>query len=332
MRIGSKTDGSQYFSGGLKDFRIYRGGFYYQSDISYLTNCLYCLGAANRYVRGSSSSSIFAKNDTLTCLYCSGTISIQINSSTLIATCGASTCDLTCLTCSGSTSTNCLSCSNGFLYQNTCITTCPASYYGNIHTCMACDSTCLTCIWSAIQCTSCNTNNSFFLNQKDSICINCSDNCTTCANIETNCLSCPITTNGISFYLDTNQTDQFSKYCRPNITNESTASPNQTLATTVIACVTIGVAIGAIPLNFMGGLGALWGILDILQMLYYYIFLNMNVPQNFIDFLLLFKFSLLLLPNLGLEILESLALKYNMAIPEESTNKKFEDQNLNALF
>ena len=57
-----------------------------------------------------------------------------------------------------------------------------------------------------------------YYNQIDSTCYHCSTNCSTCINIATNCLSCPV-----NFYLDSNQTDQVSKYCRPNIITSETA-------------------------------------------------------------------------------------------------------------
>ena len=367
-------------------------------------------------------------------------------------------CDPTCCTCNGTAPTNCLTCNLKGVYpyfmktNNTCTSICPTTggyFINSSGTCKLCNSTCLTCNGAAsTNCLTCNTSGAYpyfmntnktcisacptngYYNQKDSICYACSTNCTTCVNIATNCLSCPI-----NFYLDTNQTDQVSKYCRLNIIPSKTAgtlylnetSPNANLifnysllsanlpniqalfilgisnftlddftytitqlsetnilfaitpiktinhniltviipdtskildnesnpisdqvnplelgyydvnsqieaaqtAATYVALVIVGFSI---PLALTGELGALWGLLDILQMLYYYIFLNMNVPQNFINFLLLLKFSQFPLPNLGKMISEKLVLRYNMTMPDENTYTKFEEQNLNAFF
>ena len=92
------------------------------------------------------------------------------------------------------------------------------------------------------------------------------------------------------------------------------------------------VAVGCIPLILSGGMGAMWNALDILQMIYFYIFLNMNVPQNFMQFLLMFKFAQLPLPNIAESLMTHVSVKYNISIPEQPAFEKFADQNLDAVF
>ena len=69
-------------------------------------------------------------------------------------------CDTSCLTCQNQT-TFCLSCSSTFLYNNTCVTTCPDGFYGDgYNACVSCALSCLTCSGgTALDCTSCGLDN-----------------------------------------------------------------------------------------------------------------------------------------------------------------------------
>jgi len=63
--------------------------------------------------------------------------------------------------------------------------------------------------------------------------------------------------------------------------------------------IAIAVAAGAVPLILTNSLAAVWSLLDALQPLYYYLFINMIMPANFFDFLLLLKLAVLPIPNLA---------------------------------
>lgn len=117
-------------------------------------------------------------------------------------------CTSPCFGCTGS-GTFCTSCINTtYLYNNTCLTLCPAGFFQNTgNVCSACLSNCLTCSGANNYCTSCN--NGTYLSSRlntcvsssqcesyqyaDSItwrCTNCSVSCNGCSSSSTNCLAC----------------------------------------------------------------------------------------------------------------------------------------------
>lgn len=70
-------------------------------------------------------------------------------------------CDVKCLTCYSLTS--CQSCSTGFyLFQSSCLSSCPTFYYPSVNMCLPCTLPCLTCLNS----TACMTCQTGFLSQK----------------------------------------------------------------------------------------------------------------------------------------------------------------------
>lgn len=99
-----------------------------------------------------------------------------------------------CLECTSSI--DCLTCSNGVLYQSRCISGCPDSTYmitllgvGNV--CMDCGGLCVTCKNNATTCTSCITG--YYLINSLFTCVSACPNGTYALDITKSCLSCPET-------------------------------------------------------------------------------------------------------------------------------------------
>jgi len=80
------------------------------------------------------------------------------------------------------------------------------------------------------------------------------------------------------------------------------------------------------------GLGALWGVLDIMQMIYYYVYINATLPIDFQNFLLLFKATLIPLPNIAQIILSQISNKIDVVIPSQKAPYKFDQQDISAFF
>lgn len=104
-------------------------------------------------------------------------------------------CAAQCSTCFGPSSSNCTSCTEGYLlFGTTCehTTECPESFYQLNNTCYQCTSNCLTCKDSK-NCTSCISNYSYINNSCIDCTINdcpCSSNCVKCSNGL--CLQCTL--------------------------------------------------------------------------------------------------------------------------------------------
>lgn len=101
-------------------------------------------------------------------------------------------------------SSNCTSCSSPlFLYNDSCVSTCPSGMFQNGTLCQTCVSPCLTCTGATV-CLSCSTNfytnftcvvaslcpSGTFGNTSSLRCDPCSNNCTTCSGLSNNCTSC----------------------------------------------------------------------------------------------------------------------------------------------
>lgn len=107
-----------------------------------------------------------------------------------------------CLKCSG-IPTNCTSCTTGFLFNNSCTTSCPESYYLVGQVCLACATNCLTCS-SITNCSICSLSANLLNGQCLSECpasipivVNrtcqaCIEDCLTCSVATDNCTSCPV--------------------------------------------------------------------------------------------------------------------------------------------
>lgn len=100
-------------------------------------------------------------------------------------------CTAPCQTCSVTTS-NCTSCSSGHLYQNTCVTNCPASTYLFNFQCQNCQSGCSACT-SATDCQSCFSgqylyNNGCVTTCPSSAAVIVNSKCTECS--AAHCMSC----------------------------------------------------------------------------------------------------------------------------------------------
>ena len=105
-------------------------------------------------------------------------------------------CDPKCSTCSG-TATYCLSCplnGNSALYNNDCVTNCPALYYKRVadSVCQPCDVTCKSCSGPSISdCTGC-YDGSFVSTLPSGSCSLCDISCKTCSTSSTHCDSCDV--------------------------------------------------------------------------------------------------------------------------------------------
>ena len=129
---------------------------------------------------------------------------------TLTSTCG--TCLAPCATCITS-DTQCLSCQTGtYLFNSTCVASCPDTTYLDGAECQPCSSGCLTCGTSSTQCTSCNPASSIpYLHNQQCIsscpdgylatgnaCSQCQAPCASCAGSLETCTAC------VSGYLESN--------------------------------------------------------------------------------------------------------------------------------
>lgn len=149
-----------------------------------------------------------------TCTSCSG--GLILFDSACISTCGSGyyQSGTTCLRCvspcsSCTSSTQCLSCSIGYLEGTSCISSCSKGTFGDLTTqkCLPCNTSCESCI-SSNECTSCKTNyclqlsscilasqgclDSYYpMTTPDSVCVctPCSYPCKFCLS-QTQCLSC----------------------------------------------------------------------------------------------------------------------------------------------
>ena len=79
-------------------------------------------------------------------------------------------------------------------------------------------------------------------------------------------------------------------------------------------------------------MSALWNLLDILQLLFYYLFINVLTPNNFVDFLMLFKIATLPLPNIGQFFLDIVLEKFHFTTPSQTAPEKFENYEITSLF
>jgi len=105
----------------------------------------------------------------------------------------------------------------------------------------------------------------------------------------------------------------------------SAAGAAQTVVTAAVAASVLGLILAR-------GLGLLWALLDVMQMIYYYAYINAILPINFQKFLLLFKIYLIPLPNITTDMLSPLALSFNFAIPDEKAPPNFDQQGISAFF
>lgn len=105
-----------------------------------------------------------------------------------------------CLLCSDSS--NCFSCSTGFLHMGRCLTLCPSGWVGMLGQCTKCSENCLTCIVSQYQCLTCASGLFLYIFQclsacplgtypdyPSSSCVTCPTPCATCQN-GYSCTSC----------------------------------------------------------------------------------------------------------------------------------------------
>ncbi len=109
-------------------------------------------------------------------------------------------CTSPCATCPANELTTCLSCTTGYLYESTCVGSCPSGTYLSGSSCLSCSSPCSQCSGSSTTCTSCSSGtlvgnsciescpSGQFLS--NSGCEDCTYPCYTCSGSSTSCTSC----------------------------------------------------------------------------------------------------------------------------------------------
>ena len=161
-------------------------------------NCLSCTAGGFLYSGTCVTSCMVGtyQSSSNTCSNCNAGCS-ACSSSTLCSACISGyylsgtqclSCNPSCLSCSGGLSNNCLSCNSpNYLYQATCVASCPSgSFQDTATTCMSCNTGCSLCSSSTI-CSSCLTG--FYLS--GSQCLSCNPSCFSCSGgLANNCFSC----------------------------------------------------------------------------------------------------------------------------------------------
>ena len=138
-------------------------------------------------------------------------------------TCAA--CDIACATCTNSPSP-CQSCNSSYSYFNeTCLSACPAGYYGAVITnftykiCTPCNQACLTCYGGTdTQCYTCNFDMMLYKSGSwcksacavgwgyildSQYCTHCNPRCVSCFNNGNNCTTCRTTGSNAGFQIIT---------------------------------------------------------------------------------------------------------------------------------
>ena len=161
------------------------------------------------------SSPCAACSNSISCLSCISSYYLYNNSKcvsacpdgTLLNVNVCESCDGSCVTCSIAPS-NCTSCfaynnELTYLYQHTCVPSCPSYYYpdSSESTCFACEFPCLEC-YNMYLCISC-ADLSYYLYDNQCLeecpsttlpsypyCLLCTDNCLSCSGTTGNCTSC----------------------------------------------------------------------------------------------------------------------------------------------
>ncbi|KAL4486913.1 hypothetical protein ABPG73_008772 [Tetrahymena malaccensis] len=175
------------------------------SDSQKCQSCLENLYLFNNTCISNCPLGFFKNNSTLSCSSCSiGCISCQDNyicnicdtqNSYRLQGSTCTLCTFPCATCSQYDQTYCLSCEkNYYLFNNTCITTCPSDFYKvNDLVCSQCQSGCQTCL-NFNQCIDCTEGYQLYQQDYMQSCINsnsCQSPCSSCANLEPNtCITC----------------------------------------------------------------------------------------------------------------------------------------------
>ena len=114
-------------------------------------------------------------------------------------------CDASCLVCSSLEV--CSKCSSGyFLYEFTCVKSCPAGYYQSSEVCLKCSDNCASCL-STSSCLQCAQKYFLYSNScldtcpegitvaTSSTCELCQSNCKTCSSLPSSCTSCSTSLN-----------------------------------------------------------------------------------------------------------------------------------------
>lgn len=235
---------------------------YYLSN-QCLTVCPSTYAPVNGVCTACSSPCLTCSQTISNCTACLTTLSpaVYLSNWQCITTCPsgtfASTANYTCAACVSPCSTCtaltlCASCVSGyFLYQQSCLTACPAGYAGFTGICSACQSPCRTCSPSTGDCTSCLTSLSppMFLtgascvlgsncptltypNQTNNECVSCVMPCQTCTS-STTCLTCIA---GYNLHLGVCYSNCLDGFTPINSVCTACISPCSTCAGTTTTC------------------------------------------------------------------------------------------------
>ena len=196
-------------------------------------------------------------------------------------------CDSECLTCNGVSPTSCLSCPSGtyLLPSNMSCAACNVDgYFISGTECLQCDPTCLTCNGAmSTNCITCVTSK-YFVSSNNS-CISCDVSGyfisgTECLQCDPTCLTCNGTSSTSCFSCKPGNYLQNSTCIKDDLKNKFISAGKlagiimqaQTVATSVLPAVTGGLSTSAVLL-----VGFLADV-DI------YKYINVDFPQNFVDF------------------------------------------------
>ena len=204
-------------------------------------------------------------------------------------------CDSTCSTCSGTLVTNCLTCPSGFyLYSlnSSCVACDVPGYAISGQNCVPCEASCQTCNGpTSTDCASCLTGT--YLYQGNSTCLSCSvdgfyisgDNCLTC---DASCKSCsgPAATDCLACFPDDTLDSQ--NRCISNNDNVMSQAEVELVAKTSSVASSSGqvqdVVTSALPLLANGASTSVVLLSQFAEDIKFYRFINVQFPQNFIDF------------------------------------------------
>ena len=120
-----------------------------------------------------------------------------------------------------------------------------------------------------------------------------------------------------------------------NSDNYLNSNPNSNSTSFTAAMASIGLLITNIGSSTISqtSSGSFWGLFNFVRFLYYFIYINMDIPLNFYNFLHYFHSLMFPLPNMteNIFITSGSKLSWN-SLPDQIPPKKFENENLSSLF
>ena len=106
----------------------------------------------------------------------------------------------------------------------------------------------------------------------------------------------------------------------------------QNSSKTVVVASLVITSIIVPTLLISGVLKALWGVIDIIQVLHYYIFINIDLPGNLVGFLGFFISPGDQIPSLFYSLLKFLSERFSWLIPQQIAPLKFASQGINPFY